>query len=235
MPNRKNHRGKRTRRANNPLVSSVKAITHAVKDLTVLTQDRGLPDRPDRQPMPMPRRNPVYTFTRSCSKGTITATNGETLTALSFTLNDVPLPSDFTSLFDQYRIIQVILEFIPVTQPFGPSTTATDLPSVHTVIDYDDDTTPTSINTLRQYSTHQIVSNQSYFKRVLTPRFTIAAYSGAFTSYSLGPVNTWQDANSPGIIYYGVKVGTSPVTTVSGSFILYNVEATYTIQCSSSH
>lgn len=233
MPNRKSKNGRRPRRANAPLVQSVKAITNAVKDLTVLTQDRGLPDRPDRKPMPMPRRNPVYTFTRSVSKGKITATNAETVTAYSFALSDLPSYTDFTSLFDEYRIVQVILEFIPVTTSFGPSTSATDLPSVHTVIDYDDSTAPASIDTLRQFGTHQIVANQVYFKRVLSPRCTVATYSGAFTSYSLSPVSQWRDSVSPGILHYGVKVGTSPVTTVSGSYVLYNIEATYTIQCRS--
>lgn len=232
MPNRSNRR-RRPRRANNRNAVALRQVTDAVKELTILTQDRSLPERPDRQAMPMPRRSPIYTFTRSVGLGVVTATNGETITAYKFALSDLPSSSDFTSLFDQYRIVQVILEFVPVTQAFGPSTTATDLPSVHTVIDYDDDTAPATINTLRQFSTHQIVANQSYFKRVLTPRCLNVTYQGVTAAYALAPVGQWNDSNNPGIYYYGVKVGTSPVTTVSGSFILYNIEATYTIQCRS--
>lgn len=231
MPNKSKGKNARSRRQHGPAQQAMRNLADRLRDLTVLTQDRGLPDKPDRRPMDIPRRPQIMTFTRSVTRGTVTATNGETIAALNFTLSDLPSYTDFTSLFDQYRIAQVTVRFVPVTQPFGPATTATDLPALHTVIDLDDSTAPGSIDALRQYGTHQVTPNQSYFERVFTPRYTVAAYSGAFTSYSLAPAYSFIDSNSPTVQYYGLKWGTTPVTTVSGSFILYNIECTYIIQC----
>ncbi len=206
-------------------------LTNAVRDLTVVTQDYSLPDNPDRRPMSMSRRPKFYTFTRSVSKGTVIASQFEEVKAFQFALSDLPGYTDFTGLFDQYRILEIMLEFIPVTVPFGASTSSTAYPSIHSIIDLDDANLPASVDELRQYGSHQVVPNQKYFRRVFTPRWPIAAYSGAFTSYAQNDVRQWLDVASPGVIHYGVKTAVSPVTTASGSFVLYNVEATYVFQC----
>ncbi len=231
----RNNRNQRNRRSRpSPLQSQQTALLNAIKDLTVVTQDYSLPDHPDRRPMEISRRPKVMTFSRSVGKGTIIASQFEEVKAYSFALSDLPSYTDFTSLFDQYRIAEIILEFIPVSVPFGESTSSTAYPSIHSVIDLDDDTLPASVDTLRQYATHQVVPNQKYFRRVLTPRFAVAAYSGAFTSYSQSQPFQWIDSASAGVLHYGVKTGTTPVTTASGQFVLYNVDATYIIQCRNS-
>jgi hypothetical protein len=211
----------------------MRQVTDAIRDLTVVTQQRQIPDKPDRRPMDIPRRPQVMTFTRSVLLGNISATNVETTGAYYFTLDSLPSYTDFTSLFDQYRIAQVTVRFIPVVAPFGASTTAALLPDLHTVIDYDDAVAPATVDVMRQYGTHSVAPNQVYFERVLTPRYAVASYSGTFTSYSLAPVFTWIDSNSPSVQYYGVKWGTTSVSVVSGSYVLYNVEATYVVQCKS--
>lgn len=213
--------------------SNMRSLTAAIKDLALVTQTKGLPDHPDRRPMRLPRRPQTLTFTRQVHKGTVTAQNGDTMVGISFSLSDLPSSSDFTSLFDQYRIAQVTLKFVPTAQNFGQSTTATDFPTVLTVIDLDDSVAAANPDGLRQYGTCLSVGNGTYFERVLTPRFAVAAYSGAFTSYAQSNPHQWIDCNSPGVIHYGVKWATTPITTTSGSYVLYNVEATYVIQCRS--
>lgn len=237
--NRRRGRGSNHRGLFSPQTGAVQAASRqeirTMRDLQVATATKPLPDQRDRIPMRMPRHSPVITLIRTVSKGTVIANQFESVGAMSFTLADLPSYTDFTSLFDQYRIAQVTVRFLPTAAPFGPSTSSTSYPSFYTVIDYDDDTNPTSIDNLRQYSTLQVAPNQQYVERVLTPRFATAAYSGAFTSYSLAPVYTFIDSNSPGVRYYGVKWACSPVTTASGSFVLYNIEATYVIQLRNPH
>ena len=229
--NRSNNRRRSQRRRAAP---SMRNVTNAIKDLALLTENKSFPDHPDRRPMVLPRRPQVMTFTRQHKIGVLTATNGDTTGAFAFALSDLPSSSDFTSLFDQYRIAQVTLKFIPCAANFGQATTATDYPSILTCVDFDDDAVPASSDTVRQYGTCLTVANATYFERCLTPRFAVAAYSGAFTSYAQSNPRQWIDCASPNVVHYGVKWATTPITVVTGTYQLYNVEATYVIQVRSS-
>lgn len=210
----------------------MKTQNRLIRDLTAVTSSRSLPATRDIQPMTRPSRPPIHTFEVTVDKGTVTVTNGVTSGALVFALSDVPSPTDFTSLFDQYRIAQVRVEFLPLVSAFGPSTTATDLPYVLTAIDYDDGTA-VSTAALQQYGTCMSTSIIEYHQRVLNPRAALAAYSGAFTSYAQSPPGQWMDSASPSIQYYGLKWATTPVTVVSGTYDVLSIVAHYTIQCRS--
>jgi hypothetical protein len=68
----------------------------------------------------------------------------------SFFLGDVINVSDFTALFDSYRINKVVCNFQLRTDPGGQSPFFT--PVLYTAIDRDDLAVPTSINEVREYS-----------------------------------------------------------------------------------
>ncbi len=231
MPPRRTKRRSSGRRRPN----SLKQLNESIRDLTLATQDKSLPVQRDIQLMKMPKSPQVCTFAIKVDKGFVTANSAGVTGAIQFQLTDTPTPTDFTSLFDQYRIQQVRVEFIPLVAPFGASTTSTTLPYLITALDYDDATTPASPATLQQYSNAQVVYNQEYSARTLTPRFALSAYSGVFGSFSLAPVGSWVDSASNGVAYYGVKWATTPVTVVSGSYDLYAIVCTYMIQCRNNH
>jgi hypothetical protein len=217
-------------RIENSLTQLERVQNTILRDLKWGTVDRSPPAIPDVQPMRRSPRPQIHTFEVTVDKGFVTASNAGDSGALSFALSDVPSPTDFTSLFDQYRIAQVRVEFIPVTSSLGPSTTATELPYLTAAIDYDDSTAPT-LGSIRQYGTATTSSISDYIQRVLNPRITQAVYSGAFTSFALAPYGTWIDSASPGVLHYGLKWATTPVTTVSGTFLLMALVCHYTIQC----
>jgi hypothetical protein len=230
-------RGTRQRRqksANNqsPTNQHLTAIHGALKDLLISTQNKTQPSIPDILPMKRSTRPKVHTFQVKVNKGYVTSDTGGDSGAFSFSLADTPVPTDYTSLFDQYRIQQVMVEFLPAVLPFTASTTALDLPFMITAIDHDD-STAAPVTTLQQYGNAQVIANQTYHQRTLTPRFSLSAYSGVFGSFSLAPIGSWIDSASPSVLYYGLKWATSPLTSV-GTDILYNVVCTYTIQCRNS-
>jgi hypothetical protein len=212
----------------------MKQQNQLIRDLTFVTQTKAPPAIRDVQPIKRPSRPSVHTFEVTVDKGFVTATNAVTSGALIFALSDVPTPTDFTSLFDQYRIAQVRVEFLPEVNAFGASTTAIQLPYVLTAIDYDDGS-PATTAAIQQYGTCMTNSYTEYFERVLNPRAALAAYSGAFTSYAQSPPGQWMDSASPSIQYYGLKWATTPVTTVSGSYNLMSIVCHYTIQCRNNH
>lgn len=232
MPPTRNRSRKSSSRRANP---QLKELNDNIKTLTLVTQDKSAPVQRDIQLMKMPKRPQICTFAIKVDKGFVAANLTGVTGALQFCLSDVPTPTDFTSLFDQWRIQQVKVEFIPLSAPFGASTTATNLPYLITALDYDDATTPANAAVLQQYSNAQVVYNQEYTQRTLTPRSALSAYSGSFGSFVLAPVGEWKDSASPGTLYYGVKWATTPVSVVSGSYQLYAIMCTYMIQCRNNH
>ncbi len=220
----------RARRQPSAVVQADMEILKAIRDQTLVTQTRMLPNQRDKIPMPLPRPNQVFTTTRKAPLIEIYADSAGTTGATAFTLDTLPSYTDFTSLFDQYRIVEIRASFNPVVSPFGASTTAVDLPMLYTAIDRDDATAPANVDTLRQFNTCQATSYKEFQQRTLSPRFAKAAYSGAFTSYSSSNQGDWVDSNSPSVQYYGLKWALSPVTVVSGQYLLYNVDITYVLQ-----
>jgi hypothetical protein len=196
----------------------------------LVTQDKFLPAQRDTVPQIAPSREAVHRFQRTFAWPTnITASLAGDYGALSFTLDSLPSYTDFTSLFDQYRFVEARVQFCPLTAAFGPSTSAALLPTVYTIIDPDDNTTPASIAELQQYQTLEVTPNGEPFQRTLTPKAALAAFSGAFTSYAQAPQRMWFDCSSPSVQFYGLKWGTSPVTVAGGlSYQLYSMNVTIT-------
>ncbi len=229
---RRNRRGS-VAAPSNSVTQGLNRIVSTLKDLTIVTQDKGLPARRDRLPMPTPRRPQVHTIRRTYTAGQVTADNSGEGAAYAFTLSSTPGYTELTSLFDQYRIIEARAQFIPLTQEFGPSTNpSVQFPVVLSWIDLDDNITPTSAPEGNQYDTIMTVSNQTYFERVLQPRAANAMYSGSFTSYGSASPFQWMDVASPDIQYYGLKWWTTIAgdLTTNPTYKLYDVVVTLTIQ-----
>lgn len=177
------------------------------------------------------KRSHEYTFTMVWDNNS-TFTGG----SIAFSLNDLPSYTELTALFDKYRIAGVKLRFYPrINQQLLSSITST-TPSgivpIVTVIDYDDDSVPANLDELMQYQNFKIHDQFKPFSVFLRPQMAIAAYSGAFTSYASGR-KIWIDAASPGVKYYGLKIGTQNYS--SGSIATYDptwdIFLTYYIQC----
>lgn len=196
----------------------------------MVTQNRTLPNVPDVPKLLAPKHRVVHTFRRTVNRGTVTADAAGVGASLEFSLADDPSTSDLTSLFDQYRILQVVVRFIPVTLVFGASTSATSFPSLLTAIDYDDNVAPASAQVMRQYGTCQTTSVNTYVERTLNPQAALSAYQGTFTAYSAAPRSQWFDCAFPSVEFYGLKWFTTPVSVVSGSYILFNIECEYVMQ-----
>jgi hypothetical protein len=166
------------------------------------------------------KRDKIYTFVRSYST-TITITTGIDATfAYAFALSSFPDYTEFTTLFDSYRIQQTRVSFTPIAFVAGGV-----LSNFHTAIDYDDNNV-LGVTALQEYESYQVDPVETSFSRVLNPRAANAAYSGAFTSFSQMPTKTWCDVASPSILYYGLK-GIIPASTFTGGPVV-GVEVTVT-------
>ncbi len=114
-------------------------------------------------------------------------------------LNALPGYTNLVECFDQYRILQVVYNFVPLGDYAAPGV-------MYTALDYEDANTPTNAAELEQFDTCMISPFSRSIQRVVNPRISVAAYaSGVFTSYATQRA-TWIDSGSPGVQHYGLKV-----------------------------
>jgi len=155
----------------------------------------------------LPKLPNLYTCRQYNDTATITQTQPAGAGyAYYFALSSLDGATNFTSLFDQYRIDAVRVTIVPTQTAIQITATAANtFVSIYTAIDYDDQTAPANIATIREYDNVMAVPPATISVRVFQPRIAVAAYSGAFTSFAnMGP--QWLDAGSPNIQHYGLKV-----------------------------
>lgn len=176
-------------------------------------------------PRLMLKRDKVYTFDRSYSFDLVASGTAPTSQSYSFSLAGLPNSSDFTNLFDQYRIVQAEARFIPVYAPG-------EFPgSIYTAIDYDDAVDISTTEAL-QYQTLQITGLYQPFLRTLNPTAADIVYNGNVTvAYGQRSRNEWIDVASPSVPHYGLKVAITTITGAPSSITLGSIVLTVTLQC----
>jgi len=143
-----------------------------------------------------------------------TSTVSNTFAGTFFALSSMNDASEYAAVFDQYRIMAVEITIMPSTQTVAGLTG-----HLLSAIDYDDVASITpALNA--QKSTVVISNLQDTVVRSFTPKIALAAYSGAFTAYSVGPAHSWINTASPTVQHYGHKLTANP-TTAAISYDLY--------------
>jgi hypothetical protein len=136
-----------------------------------------------------------------------TSTVSNTFAGTFFALSSMNDASEYAAVFDQYRIMAVEITIMPSTQTVAGLTG-----HLLSAIDYDDVASITpALNA--QKSTVVISNLQDTVVRSFTPKIALAAYSGAFTAYSVGPAHSWINTASPTVQHYGHKLTANPTTT----------------------
>lgn len=166
-----------------------------------------------------------YYFRRNFNCADIPLNSSGVGGALSFSLNQLPNVTEFTQLFDQYRINKVVLKFLPVINQINVDANSNNMivPFFYTVIDYDDGSAPTSGADLQQYASCKVVSANKPFTRVVIPRTSTPVYrSGVSAAYLSNNARQWIDCNYVDVPHYGVKYWGNP--TYANNQIGYRVE-----------
>lgn len=151
--------------------------------------------------------NKIHQFTRSqyYSGAVSGSTSFDTFGGIYFRLQDMPNVSEFTNLFDMYRIDKVTIKFMPRANSAEAGTNQ-GLVKLFTVIDKDDITTPTSIAELLQYETCKVTPMSRVVTRTFKPLFAREAFQGGVTS-AYTPGSGWIDCSNPLVQHYGIKWG----------------------------
>lgn len=142
---------------------------------------------------------------------------------LVFTLDQVPGYTEFTNLYDFYKLNAVKLTFYPqMTQniSLGSVNNANASARFFSVIDLNDATAPTSSNDLREYSTCRMTPILRRHSRFLKPRIQDA--DKVYT-----PGRPWLYTSSPSIKHFGLKIFVEPMGSTSTTDMEYKCEAKF--------
>jgi hypothetical protein len=139
--------------------------------------------------------------------------------AWPFALNQIPASSEFTNLFDKYRITSIDLTFTYWREGSPPGGLGADTlwPAMYLYMDDDDAAIPTTKSSVLERMSVQRVSFSPTRQTIsvnIRPRW-IQSRGG--TSTNIAPINTWLDMSTPGVQHYGVKSWVDYYNTTCGN------------------
>lgn len=133
----------------------------------------------------------------------------------SFALADVPNATEFTTLYDQYKIMGVQFKLYPRFNSVDQNLSGG---RIWTVLDYDDSNLPATINELCQYQNVKCTNTSQIHSRYLKPKFNLTTGSANI------PQSThWIDVATTSVPYRGIK-GILEPTSAS---VAYDCKLTY--------
>lgn len=181
----------------------------------------------------------VHYFKRKVVLGNITSICGPTgvttpaASGFSFKLSDLPGSTEFTTLFDQYAITGVKLDFIPmadnISWQVANNGTGVSAPGGPLLIspDYDDTAAPASANVMLERQNTKVVPVGRRHRMYIKPSYNLESFAPT-TAFS--PRRGWIDTEFANVPHYGVKVWMAAPNINDTSFT-YQLWATYYIKC----
>lgn len=176
--------------------------------------------------------NAIHKFVRTTQS--LTIANDPTLPKeyiMTFTLDSLLNYTEFTNLFDAYRIVGVSVQFIPIVsgEPNSMTVSAVVAPYVVTAIDHDD---ANPINAPPyEYPSCQTNSMVKGFTRVLKPLPAMTVFNTSTSSgYARPSRDQWLDTAYPRIPHYSLRCY---IPDASAYNYAYRTLVTYSIECKS--
>jgi len=157
---------------------------------------------------------PNYTFTRISGATTYACNDVTSAISFEFKLSDMPAYTEFTALFDKYRIDKAEVNFQLINNPNGPATlngnTVTNacnfFPKLYYCRDYDDSSTVTLTQIKERSGTKMVVLEPNKIVRIkLKPAVAVQLYKTSTTTGYSPKWGAFVDAAQPDVPHYGLK------------------------------
>lgn len=164
----------------------------------------------------MLRRRPIYRrrsslrvhhFKRTFSLTPIQGAITDQLGAQTFRFDQLPNYTEFTELFDCYRINKIVVKFVPTANSSNVGEATTNpLTQFHTVLDFNDGNIPASLNSLYEYGNWKMTRGSSIHTRVFTPSILMPIQQvTAGTQFGAPKYKQWISTQEPDTYLYGLK------------------------------
>jgi len=167
------------------------------------------------------------------------ADGADKIQTYTFKLDDMASVTDFTNLYDAYKINAVKVTCLPAftatnfEQLSGSSSIFTSgiTPAnmrIYSCMDYNG-SAPTTIAGIREYANCKVTQYTKGHRRYLKPRVNIDANADSLAAqFGRKP---WLNARSDDLVHYGLTIGidtsTLPATAIAASDVLLKIEAVY--------
>lgn len=179
-------------------------------------------------------RNQVHYFSRRCYLTSLVSAgiNVPTLTSLSFNLGQLPNVSDYTALFDQYKISKVKLFFKLNQDPSAQTAASSYYPTMYYSVDHDDVTAPVSVNDMLQHgrTKQRILMPNRYVVIDVRPSVLFEVLRTAGNTTLAPKWNQWIDMAHTDTIHYGLKIAIDNTFNLNSNYSL-EVFAKYWFAC----
>lgn len=177
--------------------------------------------------------NQIYPFKRTYEVGNYVSGSGLVNFGYYFQLDNLPTYTEYTTLFDSYKVKMVVLKvWSGIDSNDANGTTATSCGYLHHVHDYNDSNTLSSLDEYYQYSSYKCVPLNKAHGHViiLYPKLSVQYYKSALTTGYGTTSSKWLDLTSSGtgIPHFGLKYG---FEWGSGPAKNYRVTATVYFLC----
>jgi len=166
-----------------------------------------------------------YKFSRSFSVGVLTRATNDMGHAFPFGLSLLPNYSEFTNLFDRYRLRRVDVRIAMVQKN---NHTTSRFPTVWAYMDDDDASIPLTKNAvLERQSVRPFTFSdaKTVYSVSIQPRWLLDSTNKA----SLAPRDMWIDMSTPSVSHYGLKMWVDDYNNSYDSII--SVDATIHFEC----
>lgn len=171
--------------------------------------------------MVQPRLKPIVRFTRKVDGLFDITTNGiaANIGDFYFTLDMLPGYTDFTKLFQSYRILKVKVEWKPEYTELTDAALVSNAVNVNfnTAINTSSAGSPTSVSDVTQYESCKSTGITKQHSRTLTPAILM----------SVMPCNCYITCDSPSEKHYSIWYGIPP----TGVAMTFRSVATFTLEC----
>lgn len=168
----------------------------------------------------MNRQQELYCFQRGCSQPPDLIGNAiyaPFLGNLNFSLNQVINPTDFSNLFDRYRINYVTVKVRLAIDPGAQIPASARYPRIWWVHDFDDAVIPGSIAELREHANYREAALDPHkpVEMKIRPSTLSLIYRTAVASSYEPKWNTWVDMAQTDVPHYGIKFGIDDLTNTA--------------------
>jgi len=155
-----------------------------------------------------PRSDPIIKVCQWVDYGQLASSSSANVFGSQSTVfTDLPDNANYSSAFDQYRIVKIEYYVKPTCQK-GSSVAATSpYAFLYFLHDYDDATNLSTLNAALSYSNTVILGPGESHARTIRPHCAMAmTTSGAASVTGAGNIaSPWIDSSSTGVVHYGVK------------------------------
>lgn len=127
----------------------------------------------------------------------------------TFQLTDLPNYTEFSALFDQFRINAVVIKFVPTwtSNDINPQSTALYMPNFHSALDFDGPSSaPTSETDLLQYQSYKMTRGHHVHQRKIIPCVNVTAYESALNTAYMPKRKQFLDMVDVATQHFGMKI-----------------------------